>query len=154
MDDLSYDLMPCMFCSATYKCPYCKGKGERAGLFSKKVKKCKKCKGSGACPFCLGDKKSWVANKIMKWIPENRKEDFILMRRKEVKLRRRYEYIRRKEIDVMPLEEFRKKEKYKSQVKGMNKRNISAVIEVGIDLSLQMLDDYELYIDEIERKSR
>jgi hypothetical protein len=117
------------------------------------LKKCKKCKGSGACPFCLGNKKSWVAKRIMKWIPEEKKEDFILMRRKDIKMRQRYEYLRSKNIDVMPLEEFRKNAGYADQVKGMNTRKISVIIGVGIDLSIQMLDEYERYIDNIERNS-
>jgi hypothetical protein len=142
-----------MFCSGTFKCAYCKGMGKRPGLFSKKLKKCKKCKGSGACPFCLGDKKSWIAKRMMKWIPDYRKEDFILMRRKDVELRERYEYLRSKNINVMPLEEFRKNAKYSNQVKDVNLRKISLIIEVGLDLSIQMLGDYELYIDNIERNN-
>jgi hypothetical protein len=142
-----------MFCSGTFKCAYCKGMGERPGLFSKKLKKCKKCKGSGACPFCLGDKKSWIAKRIMKWIPNNRRGEFIQMRRKDVKLRERYEYLRAKNIDVMPLEEFRKNEKYTTPLKRVNIRKISTIIEVVLDLSIQMLGDYELYIGNIERNS-
>jgi hypothetical protein len=142
-----------MFCSGSFKCAYCKGKGERPRLFSRKLKKCKRCHGTGACPFCLGDKKSWIAKRIMKWIPDNRREEFIQMRRKDAKLRERYEYLRSKNIDLMPLEEFRKNEKYTTPLKRVNIRKISTIIEVVLDLSIQMLGDYELYIGNIERNS-
>lgn len=41
MEQFEIDLIGCMSCGGSMKCPYCRGKGEKTGIFFKKKKTCK-----------------------------------------------------------------------------------------------------------------
>lgn len=156
MDEFEIDLVACIACGGTMKCPYCKGKGEKPGILIKRIRTCKKCNGTGACPFCLGDRRSWLLERIKKWLPKDLRERYNQVKLKEFDLRREYERLRELQIQVKSFEEFYNDEKYKSQMQKHigHKIRIREILAHGVVLMEQMIYDYEIYLREVEERHR
>jgi hypothetical protein len=156
MEEFEIDLIGCIACGGTMRCPYCRGKGEKPGILFKKKRTCKKCNGTGACPFCLGDRKSWLMGKVKKWMPKDIRERYNQAKHKEMDLRREYESFRNLPIQVKSFEEFLNDEKYKYQMRerGKGRMKIPEMMAHWIVIYEQIINDYELYLREEEKRVR
>jgi hypothetical protein len=156
MDEFEIDLIGCISCGGTMRCPYCKGKGEKRGILFKKIRTCKKCNGTGACPFCLGDRKSWLLERMKKWLPKDLRERYNQVKLKEFELRREYDRLCGLNIQVKTFEEFYNDERYKDQMRKHigHKTRMPEIMAHAVVMFEQITYDYELYLREVEERHR
>ncbi len=154
MEQFEIDLIGCMSCGGSMKCPYCRGKGEKPGIFFKRKRTCKKCNGTGACPFCLGDRKSWLVERMKKWVTVDLRERYNQSKQKEFELRKEYDRLQGKGIQIKTFEEFYNDKKYRYQMNKQvrSKHRIPEILANGIVLYEQVVNDYEFYLKRAEEE--